>query len=133
MKLASGTTARAVEEWIGKTPNSKIPEEVGIRIFMRYGGKDGKTGQRLVPGCFQFDHITADALKRTRIQSIEEGLHVCGVHHKVKTHNHDRPKIRKAKRIDESRAGIKPRFSRPMPGSKASGWKKLMSGEVVRR
>lgn len=81
----------------------------------------------------EFDHITADALKRTRIQSIEEGLHVCGVHHKVKTHNHDRPKIRKAKRIDESRAGIKPRFSRPMPGSKASGWKKLMSGEVVRR
>lgn len=26
-----------------------------------------------------------------------------------------------------------PRKSRPMPGSKASGWKKLFSGQVVRR
>jgi 5-methylcytosine-specific restriction enzyme A len=57
MKLPSGHTARAVEEWIGSSPDAKIPDEVCIRIFMRYNGKDGKTGQRLVPGCFQFDHI----------------------------------------------------------------------------
>jgi hypothetical protein len=80
----------------------------------------------------EFDHIIADGLKRQRPTSIDEGLHVCQIHHKIKTHAHDRPKIQKAKDIREKRAGIT-NVKRPLPGSKASGWKKTMSGEVVRR
>lgn len=57
MKLPSGTTARAVDEWIGKTPNSAIPKDVQIRIFLRHGGKDAKTGVRLYPGKYHCDHI----------------------------------------------------------------------------
>ena len=56
----------------------------------------------------EIDHITADALKRTRIQSIDEGLHVCKIHHKIKTAS-DRKKIAKATRLDEARVGIKKR------------------------
>ena len=54
----------------------------------------------------EIDHITADALKRSRIQSIDEGLHVCKIHHKIKTAA-DRKKIAKATRLDEERVGIR--------------------------
>jgi len=94
-----------------------------------YGMAPGETCKRPAEA---FDHVTADALKRTKIQSIDEGLHVCGVHHHIKTQSHDMPKIRKAKRIDDERHGVKAQ-SRPIPGSKASGWKKSFSGEVTRR
>lgn len=62
-------------------------------------------GQTCTMPAEEIDHITADALKRTRIQSIDEGLHVCRVHHKIKTAE-DRRKIAKAKRLDEARVGI---------------------------
>lgn len=78
-----------------------------------------------------FDHVTADALKRSKILSIDEGLHVCGVHHHIKTQTHDMPKIRKAVRIDDKSAGVK-RRSRPIAGSKASGIRKRMNGNVER-
>ena len=54
----------------------------------------------------EIDHVTADALARTRIQSIDEGLHVCKIHHKIKTAQ-DRKKIAKATRLDEARVGIR--------------------------
>lgn len=102
-------------------------------------GKDGTEafygmapGERCQRRAEAFDHVTADALKRTKIQSISEGLHICGLHHHIKTQSHDMPKIRKAKRIDAERHGVR-KLSRPIPGSKASGWKKSFSGEVTRR
>ena len=81
----------------------------------------------------EIDHIVADGLKQEKPRSIEEGLHVCDIHHKIKTHENDRPKINKAKRLRERGEGIKRRKGAPIPGSRDSGWKRLMSGEVVRR
>jgi hypothetical protein len=74
----------------------------------------------------EFDHVTATALKQEPIRSIDEGLHVCAAHHKIKTHGHDRPKIRKVKRIKARNDGTKrrkgcPIAGRPLPGTKASG------------
>lgn len=85
-----------------------------------------------------FDHITADALKRTKIKGIDEGNHVCGPHHKHKTHTHDIPKINKAKRIDEKAAGIPrkankqpiPQRPKPAPVIAAAGTSK---GEAAHR
>ena len=54
----------------------------------------------------EFDHVIADALKRERPRSADEGLHVCIVHHKNKTHKNDRPKIAKANRIRNSSYGV---------------------------
>ena len=68
-----------------------------------YGMAPGDTCHRPAE---EIDHITADALKRTRIQSIDEGLHVCKIHHKIKTAS-DRKKIAKATRLDEARVGIR--------------------------
>lgn len=102
-------------------------------------GKDGtETFYGMAPGerckrmAQEFDHVTADALKRTKILSIDEGLHCCKLHHDIKTNTNDKPKIAKAKRIDAERHGVR-KLSRPIPGSKASGWKKSFSGEVTRR
>lgn len=76
-------------------------------------GQDGSealygmaTGERCQNKAKEFDHVTADALKRTKIKDISEGLHVCKVHHDIKTNTNDKPKIAKAKRIDEALAGI---------------------------
>lgn len=57
MKLASGTTARAVPEWIGSSPDAAIPDRVKLRIFERYGGICQLTGKRLGPGEWDCDHI----------------------------------------------------------------------------
>lgn len=80
----------------------------------------------------EFDHIIADALKREPPRSADDGLHVCAIHHKIKTHGHDRPSIQKAKNIREKGMGIRPRNSRPLPGTKLSGFRKRMNGEVER-
>lgn len=76
-------------------------------------GKDGTEafygmapGERCQRKAQEFDHVTADALKRTKIKDISEGLHVCKLHHDIKTNTNDKPKIAKAKRIDEAGAGI---------------------------
>ena len=76
-----------------------------------YGMAPGERCQRKAQ---EFDHVTADALKRTKIKSISEGLHVCKVHHDIKTNTNDKPKIAKAKRIDEKGAGVK-RNKQPIP------------------
>ena len=31
-------TGRAVPEWIGATPDTKVPERVRLRVFNAYGG-----------------------------------------------------------------------------------------------
>lgn len=42
--------ARAVEEWIGKTDDQKVPPRVRLRIFEREGGICHLSGQQIQPG-----------------------------------------------------------------------------------
>ena len=91
-------------------------------------GKDGtedfygmEPGETCSEPAKEFDHVIADALKRTKIASIDEGLHVCVGHHCTKTHEHDRPMIRKAKRVREKNQGIRP-YSRPIQSRGFGAW-----------
>lgn len=52
--------------------------------------------------------------------------------HRILTATEDVPAIRKAQRREARHLGAK-RTSRPIPGSKASGWKRKLNGEVTRR
>ena len=52
--------------------------------------------------------------------------------HALKTAD-DVKRIAKGKRVRAKHLGLKETRSRPLPGTKASGWKKKLSGEVVRR
>ena len=95
--------------------NFSTPQQRNIRARSGDVCEAGKSGTEalygMAPGdicnmpAVEIDHVAADALVRTKIQSIDEGLHVCRVHHKIKTAE-DRRKIAKAKRLDEARVGI---------------------------
>lgn len=53
-------TARSVPEWIGKTPDSKVPRHVRLRIFDREGGKCHLSGRKIMPGdAWDLDHKVA--------------------------------------------------------------------------
>lgn len=51
---------RAVTEWIGKTPDSKAPPRVLLRIFIREDGRCKISGRKIAPGeRWQADHGVA--------------------------------------------------------------------------
>jgi len=58
---------------------------------------------------------------------------LCQICHAEKTSKRDVPQIAKTVRIVEKRAGVRKSKSRPMAGTKASGWRKRMDGTVERR
>lgn len=100
---------------------SKDVCEAGMGDTEKFYGMD--PGERCAAEAKEFDHVVADGLKREKPQSIDEGRHVCIVHHKRKTHGHDRPMISKAKRIEEEEAGIpKRRNSRPIQSRGFGQW-----------
>jgi 5-methylcytosine-specific restriction enzyme A len=41
---------RSTEEWIGKTPDSKPPRLVALRVFERHGGICHISGRKIMPG-----------------------------------------------------------------------------------
>jgi len=59
---------------------------------------------------------------------------ICKPCHAVKTATSDVPILAKGKRKGEKLSGVRKRGTgRPIPGSKASGWKKRLDGTVIRR
>ncbi|MEH6676175.1 HNH endonuclease [Phenylobacterium sp.] len=53
-------TGRSVPEWIGKTPDAKIPPRVRLRVFERHGGRCHLSGRKIMPGdLWDCDHIVA--------------------------------------------------------------------------
>lgn len=56
IKVAA-TGARAWPEWIGKTPDTKIPPKVQARIVLVWGMNDYTTGAAIVGVKPHFDHV----------------------------------------------------------------------------
>jgi 5-methylcytosine-specific restriction endonuclease McrA len=77
-----------------------------------------------------FDHVDADYFSKDN--SLENCAAICRTCHKAKTRQ-DVKKIAKSKRIQDRELGIKRKSSRPMPGSKASGFRIRMNRTVERR
>ena len=90
----------------------------------------------------RYDHIVPDAVadKSTPL-TIDDGQCICNECHDRKTFvrsagpasRGDVTEIAKTDRIIEKAAGVKMRRSRPMPGTKASGWKQRIGGTWERR
>jgi 5-methylcytosine-specific restriction endonuclease McrA len=120
---------RAVDEWIGKTDNTMPPPRVKLRIFEAHGGKCYITGRKLMPGEFDFDHIQALCNGGENRESNLAPVYRPA--HRAKT---ARDVAQKAKdnRVRAKHLGIT-KAARPMPGSKASKWKKRLDGTVVLR
>ena len=55
-------TRRAVPEWQGATPDTKIPARVMLRVFERYDGRCHWTGRKITPqDDWDCDHVIAIA------------------------------------------------------------------------
>lgn len=120
---------REVPEWIGKDDGTDIPKRVKLRIYFRYGG--------VCQICFAKEKILGPEYDH-RVAIINGGQHresnLVPVHpkcHKAKTRTDVAEKSATA-RTQAHHIGIK-KSKRPMPGSRASPFKKKMDGTVERR
>lgn len=51
---------RHVPEWIGKTPDSKVPPHVRMRIFLAHDGRCHLTGRKIMPADYwELEHKIA--------------------------------------------------------------------------
>lgn len=122
---------RSVQEWIGKTPDTKVPSRVRVRVFEKAGGKCQSCTRKINAGdSWDADHIVAivngGANKETNLQCL------CGWCHEQKTKADVKQKSQVA-RAKNSHLGLKRRKGRPMPGTKASGIRRRMNGAVELR
>lgn len=125
-------TARSVPEWIGKSPDAAVPPRVRDRIFRRYDGRcQCGCGREIRPGeaweCEDTIALINGGERRER--NLKPWL---------KGHQAEKTKadVAEKSRVYRKRAkhnGIKLRKARPMPGSRASGWKRRMDGTIERR
>ena len=121
---------RQLPEWIGKNDDSRISDRVRVRVFARHAGRCHCCGRIIrVAEKWDCDHITA---------LINGGEHresnlapILVEHHRAKTVADVNIKS-KTYQSRKRRLGLK-KSKRPIIGSKASGWKRKMSGEWVRR
>lgn len=84
-----------------------------------------------VLGTPEYDHIVPAAVGGSN--DLDNCAVLCRTCHGLKTHRTDVPEIAKTKRIKAKRAGATKSQSRPLAGTKASGWRKRMDGSVERR
>lgn len=105
----------------------------------RYAGARGDTdkgwrrcGAKIGDGVrWTADHIVPDALGG--LNDAENGQCLCPQCDAEKTGKRDAKHIAKSKRMTQRRAGIGRTVKKPLPGSRASGWKKCINGTWVRR
>jgi 5-methylcytosine-specific restriction endonuclease McrA len=122
---------RSTEEWKGKTDDAKIPDRVRDRVCRRYNDRcivcTLEIGGKLRA---ELDHITPLILGG---QHRESNLRlVCHECHKKKSAFEMKVKSKVANVRKKLVLGVK-KTSRPIPGSRASGIKIKMNGQVERR
>ena len=123
-------TRRSLDEWIGSSPDAKIPDRVKLRIWEREGGRCWLSGRKINPGeAYDFDHkIALCNGGEHRETNLAPALRV---EHRKKTAD-DVKQRAKDDRVRKKHLGIH-RPKRIMPGSKNHPLKKRLDGSVVRR
>jgi len=105
-------TGRKVEEWVGKTPDTKPPKAVIDRLFLRQGGRCAISGRKIRPGdTTHADHIKP--LKDGGTNSESNLQLVLADAHREKTVDENRARA-KERRIRLKHAGLWPRSPRPL-------------------
>ena len=122
---------RSVPEWIGSSPDAKVPPRVRVRIFERHHGHCYLSGQKINAGDkWELEHIIALCNGgEHRENNLGPALAAA---HKVKT-KADVAEKSKVARVRRKHLGIRARKGRPLPGGRDSPFRKKISGEVVRR
>jgi 5-methylcytosine-specific restriction endonuclease McrA len=118
---------RKISVWVGKTPDTKIPPRVRLRVWERGIGHCEECGRKIMAGeTWELDH---------RQPLILGGEHhefnlrvICLWCHRSKTRTEMAIKS-VSYRIRAKHASIR-RKGRPMPGSKGSGIRRRMDGST---
>ncbi len=122
---------RSVPPWIGKTPDTPVPQKVRVRVFEAKGGRCHMCGRKIQTGeAWTCEHVIA---------LINGGLNAepnldltCGWCLPQKNATDVAIKS-KSYRVRSKHLGLKKPKGRPIIGSKASGWRRKMDGTLVKR
>lgn len=121
---------RQLPEWIGKDDNASIPPKVRVRVFLAHDGVCCECGVKIVSKRWICDHriaiINGGENRESNLGPIHEACD------KTKTKADIKEKAIVYRKTAKS-LGIRLRRSRPIPGSKASGFKKRFDGTVIKR
>lgn len=109
----------------------EFPAKVMLAAFERAKDKCESCGAPLTVGKFHYDHVIPDAMGGT--PTLENCAVLCVGCHSAKTGKRDIPTIAKMKRQRAKHIGAFAKSGRPMPGSKASPFKRKINGQVERR
>lgn len=123
-------TGRSTPEWVGASPDSKIPPRVKLRVFEAHGGVCALTGRKIQSGeAWDCDHIIALTNGgENRESNLQPALKDA---HSKKTADDVKLKAKVA-RVKKKHLGIhQPKAT--LPGSKSSKWKRTIDGRTVRR
>ena len=123
--------ARAVDEWIGKTPDTPLPPRVKLRILDACGHKCVSCGAELGGARLpEFDHITAIINGGSNSEGNIQAL--CRPCHGKKTAQDVAQKATDY-RIMKKHLGIGTGRKAIIPGSKGTRWRKKINGQTVER
>lgn len=118
---------RSVSEWIGKTDDSPIPDRVKLRIYEAAKGRCAHCGLKVLPA--EYDHIIR---VKDGGENRERNLQLlCRPCHAAKS-SAERTEGAKVDHIKAKHLGIRKAKGRPLAGTKASGIRKRMNGQVER-
>lgn len=116
---------RSIPEWIGESPDAKVPDRVRDRIFLRAHGKCHITGRRIMPGDeWELEHIKPLSMggehrERNLAPALKES-------HKLKTAQEATARA-KADRVRRKHLGLWPKSKTPL---RSRGFPKTRPEEV---
>ncbi|MGN6099852.1 MAG: HNH endonuclease [Devosia sp.] len=123
-------TGRSVPEWIGRTPDSKVPDHVRLRIFRDHEGRCHISGRKSGPAdAWDVEHVIPLSMGgEHRESNLAPALRD---KHKEKTRVEAKARARGDAAAKRHLGLTKPKH--PMPGSRNSKWRRRMDGTVERR
>ena len=114
-----------------RAPSSFFSEDVRLAAFMRCGGLCESCGRKLRPGSYQYDHVVPVSIGGPSTAANCQVL--CRQCHNDKTAKLDTPRAAKTKRQKAKHEGSFRPSRHPVPGSRATPWKKPLRGPAIRR
>lgn len=116
---------------VGTTPRAKISTRARLAVWEAHGGICCICGRKIEAGeKWIAEHVRALELGGADDQSNLAPAHESCAREKTRD---DHRRAAKAKRVKARHVGAKAPSKRPMPGSRASGWKRKMDGTWERR
>ena len=107
---------------------SEFSAKIRVAAYERAKGRCEGCTAPLLAGRFQYDHDIPDGLGGEA--TLDNCKVLCSACHGEKTAKEDVPTIARAKRKQRNHIGARPKPRNLLPGSKGSGFRKKLNGEV---